>query len=297
MHDDQIDSDADVVRRLLRTQQPQWADLPIVRMSSTGTDNAMYRVGDDLVARLPLRPASTLPIDKEHRWLPVLAPHLPLTIPIPVAMGEPTADFPWPWSVYPWLPGEDAITACFDRDVAAVDLARFLRALWSVDPTGGPAPSGANFDRGVPLRTRDAGTRAAIAAVRDVVDADAATAAWDAALAAPDWAAPGVWVHGDIAAGNLLVRDGRLASVLDFGCLGIGDPACDVLVAWELFDGRSRDRFRAELDVDDATWARGRGWALSTAVGALAYYETTNPFMAEQGRRKLAAVLADRSRR
>jgi aminoglycoside phosphotransferase (APT) family kinase protein len=293
MHADEIDSDADLVRRLLRAQQPQWAHLPVVPVVSTGTDNAMYRLGDDLVVRLPIRPLAIPPIEKEHRWLPVLAPRLPLAIPVPLARGEPSEEFPWPWSIYPWLDGEDATTAPFDRTDAARELARFLAALQAIDPTDGPEPSGATFWRGVPLQVRDRSTRQAIAAVADVVDADLLLATWEDALAAPAWDRPPVWVHGDIAAGNLLVRDGRLSAVIDFEALAVGDPACDVLVAWELFDGESRRTFRHELGVDDATWARARGWALSTAIPSILYYEGTNEFMATQGRNKLAAVLAD----
>ena len=295
MHDDEIDSDADLVRRLLRAQQPQWAALPIVGVASTGTDNAMYRLGDDMVVRMPIRPSAVAPIDKEHRWLPVLAPRVPLAIPVPLARGEPSDEFPWPWSVYPWLDGDDATTAPFDRGDAARDLAAFLRALQSIDPADGPEPSGANFWRGVPLRFRDDLTRGAIAAWTHLFDADAITAAWDDAMRAPTWDRPPVWVHGDVAAGNLLVQDGRVAAVIDFEALAVGDPACDVAVAWELFDAESRHEFRRELGVDDATWARGRGWALSTALLALPYYEHTNAFMVAQAKHKLAEVLADRS--
>lgn len=291
MHHDEIDSDVDLVRRLLAAQQPRWVDLPIEPVASTGTDNTLYRLGDDMVVRLPLRPSSTMPVDKEHRWLPVLAPHLPLAIPVPLARGEPIDGYPWPWSVYPWFEGQDATKARFDRRQASWDLARFVAALHSIDATGGPAPSSAG--RGVPLAERDDDTRHAIIASRDLIDTDAVTAAWEQALWAPAWDRPPAWIHGDIAAGNLLIRNGRLSAVIDWGALGVGDPACDLIVAWELFDAESREVFRAELGVDDATWARSRGWALSTAIIALPYYQDTNPFMAAQARHKLAVVLAE----
>jgi aminoglycoside phosphotransferase (APT) family kinase protein len=292
MHHDEIDTDVRLVRRLLEAQQPQWAGLPIEPVASTGTDNALYRLGADMVVRLPLRPASTGPVDKEHRWLPVLAPHLPLAVPVPLAKGEPVDGYPWPWSVYPWFEGEDATAARFDRRQAARDLADFIAALQSLDTRGGPAPSAANFGRGVPLADRDHVTRKAIRASDDLIDDTAAlTAAWEDALRAPPWDRPPVWVHGDIAAGNLLIRHGRLSAVIDWGALAVGDPACDLMVAWELFDAESRQVLRAELGVDDATWARTRGWALSTAIVALPYYQDTNAFMAAQARRKLAVVL------
>lgn len=293
MHPDEIASDADLVRRLLAEQHPPWADLPIERVTSTGTANALFRLGDELVARLPLRPSETAPAEKERRWLPVLAPHLPLAVPVPVALGEPSGAFPWPWAVYPWLVGEDAITAPPDLRLAAQDLAAFIRALQAIDASDGPRPSAANYGRGVPLAARDRYTRSAIEASEGLVDTGAVTAAWERALAAAVWDRPPVWVHGDLAAGNLLVRVGRLSAVVDWGALGVGDPACELVIAWELLEGDSRELLRAELAVDDATWARGRGWALSTAIVALPYYQRSNSFMADQARRKIAAVLAD----
>jgi aminoglycoside phosphotransferase (APT) family kinase protein len=293
MHHDQIDHDVDLVRRLLDAQRPEWAHLPIEPVSSTGTSNAMYRLGGDKVVRLPLRPSSIGPADKESHWLEVLAPHLPLPIPVPLYRGEPIEGYPWRWSVCPWLDGEDATTAELDLRRAARDLAGFIAALHSLDPSGGPQPSAANFGRGVPLAMRDGVTRKAISASHDLIDTAAVTAAWEVALCVPAWDRPPVWIHGDIAAGNLVVREGRLSAVIDWGGVGIGDPACDLIVAWELFDAGSREVLRSELDIDDATWVRGRGWALSTAMCALAYYEHTNPFMAAQARHKLAVVLSE----
>ncbi|HEY6697862.1 MAG TPA: aminoglycoside phosphotransferase family protein [Acidimicrobiales bacterium] len=293
MHHDEIDSDSGLVRRLLEAQRPQWADLPIEPVSSTGTDNALYRLGDHMVVRLPLRPSSVGPAEREHRWLAELAPHLPLDIPVPLARGHPVEGYPWPWSVYPWFEGEDATRAHVDLRQAAFDLAGFMAALQSLDPTGGPEPSMANFGRGVPLAMRDRETRQAISESHGLVDTAALTAAWERALSAPTWDRPPVWIHGDIAAANLLVRGGRLSAVIDWGALGIGDPACDLIVAWELLDAESREVLRTALAVDDATWARSRGWALSTAIVALPYYQHSNAFMAAQARHKLAVVLSE----
>jgi aminoglycoside phosphotransferase (APT) family kinase protein len=292
MHDDQIPSDVDVLRVLLQEQHPEWAELPIEPVASTGTDNALFRIGDDKVARLPLRPSSARPIDTEHRWLPVLGPLLPVDIPVPLLIGTPTDAFPSRWSVHSWVDGVDATRAPVDLALMADDLVAFLRALQAIDPTGGPPAREAYCWRGVPLRDRDSYTRGGIAACDGLVDdVHALLACWEDALAAPEWDRPPTWVHGDIAAGNLLVRDGRLHAVIDWGLLAVGDPACDLIVAWELLDGPARARFRDHLEVDDSTWERGRGWALSTAAVALPYYATTNPFMADQARRKLAAIL------
>jgi aminoglycoside phosphotransferase (APT) family kinase protein len=293
MHHDEIDTNVDLVRRLLTTQKPDWTDLAIAPVTSTGTSNAMYRLGDDMVVRLPLRPSGANAVKNEHRWLPVLAPQLPVDIPIPLLLGRATDGYPLPWSVYPWFEGEDATTATFDQRRAASDLAGFIDALGSIDPTGAPEPNAAAYGRGCPLAERDDYTRQAIDASRHLVDADAVTTAWEAALHAPEWDRPAAWVHGDIASGNLLFRNGRLSAVIDFSSVGIGDPACDLSVAWEMFHAESRQVLRADLDVDDATWERSRGWALSTAIVALPYYEHTNPFMAAQARHKLAVVLGE----
>lgn len=294
MHEDEVETDVSLVRRLLAAQFPRWADLPIEPVPSAGTDNALYRLGDDMAVRLPRIHWATGQAEKEHRWLPRLAPHLRLAIPVPLAMGKPAEGYPWVWSVCPWLEGEDATTARItDLRRAAADLARFVAALHRIDPAGGPPAGEHNFGRGMPLRTRDADTRAAIASLDGMLDADAVTAAWDTALQAPAWDGPPVWVHGDLAPGNLLVQRGRLGAVIDFGGLGVGDPACDLMVAWNLFSGESRGVFREALAVDEAMWARGRGWALSVALIFIPYYLQTNPVGVEVARRTIDEVLAD----
>jgi aminoglycoside phosphotransferase (APT) family kinase protein len=296
MHADEVDTDESLVRRLLAAQFPQWADLPISPVSSAGTDNALYRLGDEMVARLPRIQGATGQADKESRWLPKLAPHLPLAIPVPLAQGTPGEGYPYPWAVCRWLPGENAT---FDRIAdprqAAVDLAHFIAALQRIDATGVPGNLGS---RGVPLATRDDYTRAAIASAHDLglIDAGAVTAAWEAALQAPAWDGPPVWLHGDLQSGNLLAAQGRLSAVIDFGCLNTGDPATDVMTAWQYLPAEVREDFRAALVVDDATWTRGRGWALSTSIVALPYYHETNPVLAGISRRAINEVLADYQR-
>jgi aminoglycoside phosphotransferase (APT) family kinase protein len=294
MHTDEVDTDVSLVRRLLAVQFPQWADLPIEPVRSAGTDNALYRLGDDMALRLPRIHWATRQVDKEHEWLPRLGPLLPLAIPVPLAKGTPGEGYPWHWSVYRWLEGENAtIERIADSGQGATDLARFIAALQRIDPTGGPPPGPHNSFRGVPLAMRDPHTRAAIATLRGTLDADAVTTAWEAALQATAWPGPPVWIHGDLQAGNLLVRRGRLSAVIDFGCLGVGDPACDLAVAWNFLSAETRDVFRAALPVDDATWARGRGWALSVGLIALPYYQSTNPVLASISRRAINQVLAD----
>lgn len=293
VHADEVHTDAALLRQLLTDQFPQWAALPIAHVPSTGTDHVLYRVGDDMVARLPRKQGVDEQVDKEREWLPRLAPLLPADVPVPLAKGRPGAAYPFSWSVYAWLEGENPGFEGVDDASVATDLARFVTALREIDATGGPLAGAQNFYRGCPLAVRDEPTRAAIAELGDMVDAKAVIEAWEAALAATPWAGPPVWIHGDLNPENLLVRGGRLAAVIDFGCLGAGDPACDVMVAWTLLSADARDAFRAALTVDDATWARGRGWALSTGLIALPYYKDTNPARAANARYRIREVLAD----
>src|SRR4051812_7489048 len=180
MHADEVDTDISLVRRLLTAQFPQWSDLPIAPVVSSGTDNAMYRLGDDLAVRLPRTEGVVRQVDKEHRWLPRLAPHLPLAIPVPLAKGAPGEGYPWAWSVCRWLVGENAtIERLADPRQAASELAQFVAALQRIDPAGGPAPGPHNFGRGEPLTRRDTATRTAIVALHGMIDTDAATAAWE----------------------------------------------------------------------------------------------------------------------
>lgn len=301
MHADEVDTSAAIVRRLLAEQFPQWADLPLTAVPSSGTDNAMYRLGDELAVRLPRIGWAVAQVPKEQEWLPRLAPHLPLAIPQPIAQGQPNDAYPYPWSVTRWLPGEPALPhRLTDLPQAAATLAQFLGALQAIDASDGPLPGSHNFNRGVPISTRDESVRRTIDTCHElgIVDRAAALPIWEAALAADPWNAPGVWLHGDLLPSNLLATDGDLSAVIDFGCLGVGDPACDLIAAWTTYNTpAARAAFRAALPPalaqDDAAWARGRGWSLAFAVGSTSYYLTTNPALADTGRRTLAAVLSD----
>jgi aminoglycoside phosphotransferase (APT) family kinase protein len=299
MHADEVDIDISLVRRLLVAQFPQWAGLSIEPVHHFGTDNAIYRLGDEMAVRLPRRERSSPTLEKELRWLPRLAPQLPLAIPIPKAEGTPAEGYPFPWAVYMWLKGENAtVNRVTDFSQLAIDLALFLAALHRVDPTGGPSPGTHNFFRGVPLRMRDEMTRNAITFLGRAIDRDAVTAAWEAALEATEWEQPPVWVHGDLDSRNILAEGGRLCAVIDFGGLGVGDPACDVMVAWKLFSADVRDIFRNELSVEDSMWRRSQGWALSQALMALSYYrEETSPQLVVEARQWMTEILADRRSR
>ncbi|MEV0449120.1 aminoglycoside phosphotransferase family protein [Streptomyces sp. NPDC050600] len=284
--------DAALVRRLVDTQFPQWAGLPLELLEPVGSDHVIYRLGDELSVRLPRHVDAIGQAEKESEWLPRLAPHLPLAVPVPVGVGKPGFGYPWPWAVSRWLDGTVAtVEALAGSSEAAVELARFLHALQRFEPEEIPA-RGVREDLTVrSLAARDRTTRAAIAEVGGVFDVAAMTDLWDAAISAPGWAGPPVWIHGDFHTGNLLTVDGRLSAVIDFGGLGIGDPACDLMIAFTLMSAGSRAVFRTALGVDDATWIRGRGWALATGLMAYTYHAAVNPLVAAQTSRQISAAL------
>jgi aminoglycoside phosphotransferase (APT) family kinase protein len=281
-----------LVRRLVDTQFPQWAGLPLQLLDPAGSDHVIHRLGEELSVRLPRHAGAIGQARKESEWLPRLAPHLPLAVPVPVAVGEPDFGYPWPWAVSRWLDGEVAtVEALADSYEAAVELAGFLTALQRFAPEEIPAEGAREDLTALPLVARDRATRAAIAEVDGAFDTAAMTELWDAAISAPAWDRPPVWFHGDFHTGNLLTAGGRLSAVIDFGELGIGDPACDLTIAFTLMSAGPRAAFRAALGVDDATWARGRGWALATALNAHISYAAVNPRVAAQTSRQITEAL------
>ena len=288
MHDGETGIDAGLVRRLVAVQFPQLAGLPVRAVQSTGTVNAIYRIGDDLCARLPRLQRYTGDLVGELRWLPWLAPRLSLQVPEPVAVGHPASGYPFPWAIYRWLDGQPYADELIDDErQAAADLASFVAELRSIDPIAGAPRAGRR-----PLRELDAATRTAIDALPNVIDRDAVTAAWERALQAPAWHAAPVWVHTDLLRSNLLAVGGRLSAVIDFGAAGIGDAAADVIAAWSVFGRAGRETFRAALGVDDGTWNRARGFALHQAVLIIPYYAETNPVFAAAAKRTVEEILA-----
>lgn len=289
----EVEITADLVRRLLAAQHPDLAGLTVAPLAN-GWDNTLFRVGDELVARLPRRALGATIVRGEQRWLPSLAPRLPLPVPVPVRTGVPGEGYPWAWSITEFMPGTPAADGPpFDPGRAAVDLGGFFGALHAPAPPDAPA----NPYRGVPLAERAASLEKNLATVTGKVDREPVLAAWAAALAAPAWDGPPVWLHGDPHPANVLVRDGRVSGVIDFGDITAGDPATDLSLAWMLLPATSHDRFRAAYaqagrgPVSDATWARGRGWALNLAIVFLAF-SADNPRLHAVGERTLAAVLA-----
>ena len=295
MHLDEVEIDAGLVGRLVAAQFPRLADLPIRAVASTGTVNAIYRLGDHLYARLPRVQSWAKDLDKEWHWLPRLAPHLSLQVPVPVAKGRAHSGYPFAWAIYRWIDGQPyADDLVHDERQAAKDLAQFVGQLRGIDPVVG-APRGGRR----PLADLDTDTREAIKSGRGLIDSDAATTAWERALEAPAWTGQPVWIHTDLLRPNLLVNGGRLSAVIDFGGIGIGDPAADVIAAWSVFGPSGRATFRSALDVDDGTWSRARGFALHQAAVIIPYYRETNPGFVTLAQRTIEEILAAdvRSRR
>ncbi|MBL0374206.1 aminoglycoside phosphotransferase family protein [Rhizobium sp. KVB221] len=297
MHADELLIDELLAGQLMSAQFPQWAGLVVRRVPSAGTDNALFRLGDTLVGRFPRFAAAADQAAKELRWLPVLAPHLPLAVPMPLARGAATEAYPFVFTICNWIEGQDVAAAPLsDLPQAAGDLAQFIKALQSVDSSHGPLPGNHNFGRGVALTARDNQTRTAIADLEGIIDTSIPEAIWTQSLTLPAWQGNPVWIHGDIHPGNLIANKGQLCAVIDFGGLAVGDPATDLMVAWTLLTVQTRPLFRALLQVDDATWLRGRAWALSVALVALPYYINTNPALVSLSRRAIEQVAADFAR-
>lgn len=281
--------DDELVARLLAEQFPQWSGLPIRAADPQGWDNRTFRVGDALSVRLPSAAGYVPAVEKEQRVLPYLAPRIGLPVPEPVGLGRPGCGYPFPWSVRRWIDGRVAVEEPrLDLGRFASDVGAVLRRLRAVPPGPGPAAGAHSFHRGEHPSVYGHEVRAALAELGDTVDQEACRAVWERATAS-SWRGPGVWFHGDVSPTNLLVEDGRLSAVIDFGTCGVGDPACDVVLAWTFLDGPSRAVFRRAVDLDPATWDRGRGWALWKALIMLA--GSSGPGERTDHERVLAAVL------
>lgn len=265
-NDDRIQIDTSLVLDLITTQFPHWRNLPVRRVDRDGWDNSTFRLGDDMKVRLPTSAKYVPQVAKEYHWLPRLAPLLPIPVPAPVALGAPTDVYPWPWAIYRWLKGDTANPQRIDdQRKFATDLARFLLALQRIDAADGPPAGPHSFYRGGSLSVYDSDARRSLTVLRDEINTDEAIAVWEDALAA-EWRGPPVWVPGDVAAENLIVENGRLCAVIDFGCCAVGDPACDLTIAWTLLSVAARETFRTKLSADESTWIRARGWALWKAL-------------------------------
>lgn len=291
--DTRIKLDVAFVQRLVATQFPQWAGLPVQAVAEGGWNNLTFHLGTAMSVRLPSAERYVAQVEKEVRWLPVLAPQLPLPVPTPLGLGQPGEGYPWPWSVYGWIEGETAKPSRIaDLTGFALDLADFLNALRAIDAADGPVAGLHNFHRGGDLQVYDAETRDAIEILSDEIDVMRITSIWDAALGSR-WTDAPVWVHGDVTQGNLLVQNGKLSAVIDFGTCGTGDPACDLAIAWTLLDQPAREAFRNRVGLDADTWRRARGWCLWKALIVIAAEHDAHPAIADRHRVWIEKIVAD----
>lgn len=273
-----------VIEQLIKEQFPQWAHLEIKEVDSQGHDNRTFRLGHDMLIRLPSAESYAAKVTIEQKWLPTLAPHLSFAIPQPIAMGKHSKTYPFNWSIYRWIEGDSANNIHIEEiylQMIATQLAQFLKELHKINATGGPFPGRHNFFRGGSLIVYDAQTRAAVTQLKDIINSNAAIALWEKAINSK-WTGPAVWIHGDLSAGNILIRDNQLIAIIDFGGMAIGDPACDLAIGWTFLKNESRKIFKALADLDEETWARARGWALWKALITLAQISDKNSMQAKR---------------
>ena len=293
MTDDALNINVNLVQQLVSSQFPDWSNLKITEVHPNGWDNRTFRLGDRMSVRLPSAARYSLQVDKEQKWLPVLSEKLPLPVPKPLARGEPNHNYPYNWSIYEWIDGHTATPECID-DMAkfATELGGFLIALRRINAEGGPGPGPGH--RGGDLNVYNDQTQKAIEilSTKSNLDTQLLAEVWDTALSSK-WVHPPVWIHGDISSGNVLVNNGEISAVIDFGSTAIGDPACDLSIAWTMFDKGSRDAFRTIMDLDDDTWARGKGWTLWKSLIILSGIEQTNTFEAKHSLETVYQLLND----
>ncbi|MEH7382266.1 aminoglycoside phosphotransferase family protein [Bacillus sp. JJ1533] len=284
--------DVDLVSKLITRQFPEWSNLEIKPVKKSGNDNRTFHLGNSMGVRLPSDEAYVPQVEKEQKWLPILAKHLSVPISEPLAKGEPSRDYPYPWSVNKWLDGETlTIENIDDINIFANDLGEFLVDLQSIDNIGGPLAGEHNFYRGGDIVVYNDECRDAINNI-NIFNKHLMKEIRELALTSK-WAGEPVWVHGDIAPGNILIKNGMLCAVIDFGILGVGDPSCDAAMAWTFFDDSSRKIFRNALNFDEETWNRARGWALWKALITYNYNKQSNKTIADESSNIIKVILND----
>ena len=295
MNNKQLIINEALAQQLIIDQFPQWKDLLIQAVTHQGWDNRTFRLGDRMLVRLPSTEEYVRQVQKEQKWLPILALKLSLPIPEPIALGQSSKDFPWEWSVYKWLEGDSANTINLeekDLEAIAQQLAYFLNEFHKLDVAGAPPPGLHNYWRAAHTSVYDAETRALINKLKSHIDADSANSLWEKAISS-QWGKDPVWVHGDVASGNILVKDNKLSAVIDFGCMGIGDPACDLTIAWTFFKNKSREAFKKAMNLDPDTSERARAWALWKALYELSELDDKLSAKAIEQKRIIADILKE----
>ncbi len=285
----------EAAHNLIAQQFSQWTHLHVKPVEHSGLDNITFRLGEDMLIRLPSNEDYAAKVAIEQKWLPILKQHLSFSIPEPLAQGEPSKDYPWNWSVYRWIEGESANTLQISEThlkQIALDLAKVLNELHKIDTTGAPLPGLHNFWRGAHPSVYDTETRSAIKELNGFIDANAAISLWEKATSSK-WNKSPVWIHGDFASGNILIKNGRLVAVIDFGGMGVGDPACDLTIAWTFLKNESRQAFKSNFHLDSDTWTRARGWALWKALITLAQLKYKASLEAIKQKKIIDELIAD----
>lgn len=257
-----------LAKELVLEQFPQWSDLSVKMVEPGGVDNRTFRLGQDMLIRMPSASGYALQAAKEQKWLPALASHLSVAIPKPIAMGQPSKNYPWEWSIYQWIEGESVnnfFADSLDLQAIALQLAQFLNELHKIDTANAPKAGAHNYYRGCHPLVYDNEVRAAIVKLKNIVDTNASLSVWEKAINSK-WKKDPVWIHGDLSSGNILLKNQKLTAVIDFGCMGVGDPACDLVIAWTLLKNDSRNIFKSTLHLDKDSWNRAKGWALWKAL-------------------------------
>lgn len=290
MHENEIEITDDVVARLVAAQFPEWGGLPIRRLPPVGTDNQLFRLGDDLLVRMPRIDWAADSAEWEHTWLPRLEPHLSLPIPAPLALGDPGEGYPFHWTVVRWIPGEGPSEQNIDPEEWAHSLGEFVRATRAIQGVDAPAKT---EGRGGPLPALDEWVRTwTDRADSSEVDPSAVLAVWEDALDAPAWEGGPAWFHGDLHDGNLLVRDGRLVAVIDWGAAGRGDPAVELNAMWGYVPTSVAQVYRDAVGLDEAAYRRGRGFALAPAISGWTYYRTSDPTTSRESLQTVRDLIA-----
>src|SRR3990167_181520 len=268
MKQNKFDVSVSLIKNLIFEQFSQWKNLPIKEVEVQGWDNRTFRLGSEMLIRMPSAECYAVKVEKEQKWLPILAKHLSIKIPEPIAMGKPSKDYPWNWSIYKWIEGKSANTLNVnekDLENIAKQVDQFLNELHKIDTAGAPSPGKHNFYRGGDLSVYDKETRSAIEKLKTFISAENVLKVWEKALGSA-WNKNPIWIHGDLSAGNILIQNNRLVGIIDFGGTAVGDPACDLVIAWTFLKNKSRKIFKANVNLDNDTWTRARGWALWKAV-------------------------------
>lgn len=289
LHDDEVDIDIKIVRKLLDEQFPQYKQEELMSMRTSGTDNRMFNLGSDKLVRLPRTEGAVASLEKEALWLPQIGPKLPIEVPIPIHTGKSSKEYPFPWLICPFLEGASPNNSNpLDQEQAVLDLAKFIKQMQKLNTKNAPTCS-----RGQHIKIRDNTVKKYIPLLKEEYDISLLSEIWDSVINTPEWKGLSYWIHGDLHEGNILSKKGKIIAVVDFGLCGVGEPSCDYMCAWTLLGKESREKFKSLLNPDPSCWKRGLGWSFSMGILGYPYYKKTNPVFAEIAKRSMDQAIED----